>query len=85
MSPAILNDIFTRKANLYNLRNPVSFKIQNIYSVCNGTETLSHLGPNIWSLVPQEIRQFVSLRDLKSKNGLHLIVSPDYAKNIYIK
>ena len=47
MSPAILNYIFTRKATLYNLRNPVSFKIQNIYSVCNGTETLSHLGPNI--------------------------------------
>ena len=28
---------------------------------------LSHLGPNIWSLVPQEICQSVSLGDLKSK------------------
>ena len=61
--------------------------MRKVYLVYNGTETLSRLGPKIWSLVPQEIRQFVSLGDFKSKikNGLHLTVPAGYAKNIYIK
>ena len=56
MSPTILNNIFASRATPYNLHNSVSFKIQNVYSVYNDTETLSHLGPTIWSLVPPEIR-----------------------------
>ena len=67
MSPTILNDIFASRTTLYNLRNPVSFKMRKIYSVYNGTETLFHLGPKIWSLVQKEIRQSASLGDLKSK------------------
>ena len=55
--------------------------------VYNGTETLSHLVPKIWSLEPQEIRQSASLCNFlnqKSKNGLHIIVPADYTKNNYI-
>ena len=65
MSSAILNDIFASKASPYNLCNPVSLKIRKVYSVYNGTKTLSHIEPKIWSLVPQEIRQSVSLGDFK--------------------
>ena len=67
VSPTILNDIFASRATHYNLRNPVNFKIRKVYSVYNGTETPFHLGAKIWSLVPQEIRQSVSLGDFKSK------------------
>ena len=69
----------------YNLRNPVIFKITEVHSVNNGTET--HSEPNIWSLVPHEVRKSVSLADFKFKirNGLHLIVPVDYAKNVCIK
>ena len=56
MSPTILNDTFASTATTYNLRNPVSFKMRKVYLVYNGTETLSHLGPKIWSLVPKEKR-----------------------------
>ena len=80
MSPTILNDIFTPRATAYNLRNPVSFKMQKVHSVYNSTETIFHSGPRIWSLVPHDIKQSVSLGDFKSKNGIHLIVSADYAK-----
>ena len=59
MSPTILNDILASKATPYNLRK--------VYLVYSGTETLPHLGPTIWSLVPQEIRQSVSLVDFKLK------------------
>ena len=65
MSPSILNDIVVSRATLYNLRNPVSFKMRKVYSIYKGTETLSHLGPKIWSGEPQEIRQPVSLGDFK--------------------
>ena len=55
------------------------FQMRKTHSVYNGTETLSRLGPKIWSLVTQEIRQSVSLDDLnqKSKNALHSIVPED--------
>ena len=65
MSPANNSNSFTPKATPYNLPNPVSFKMQKFHSVYNGTETLTHLGPNIWSLVLHEIRQSVSLGDFK--------------------
>ena len=67
MSPAILNDIFAPKATPYNLRNPVSFKMQKVHLFYNITETLSHLGPKIWSLGLHEVRQSISLCDFKPK------------------
>ena len=42
------------------------FEMLKIYSICNGTETLSDLGPKIWSLVQHEIRQPVSFAEFKS-------------------
>ena len=82
MYPTILNDIFASRATPYNLRDLVSFKMEKVCLVYNSTETLSHLGRKTWSLVPQEIRQSVSLGDFKSKikNRLHLIVLADYAQ-----
>ena len=65
MSPIIINNIFASKATPYNLCNAVSFRIEKVYSVYNDTESLSHLGLKIWSLVAQEIRQSVSLSDFK--------------------
>ena len=67
MPPTIISYIFASRATPYNLRNPVSFKVRKVYSIYHGTETLSNLGPKIWSFVPQEIRQSVSFGDLKSK------------------
>ena len=47
--------------------NPDSFKLENVYSVYNGTKTASHFGTKISNLVPKEIKQSVSLGDFKSK------------------
>ena len=41
MSPTILDDVFPPRATPYNLRNPVSFKIEKAHSVYNGAETQS--------------------------------------------
>ena len=58
--------MFCPRATPYNLRNPVSFKMRKVCSVYSGNETLSHLGPKIWSLTPPKTRQSVSLGDFKS-------------------
>ena len=68
MSTTILNNIFAPRAIPYNLGTPVSFKIKKnpkVHSVYNSTKSMTHLGPKIWSLVPHEIRQSVSLADFK--------------------
>ena len=62
-TPTTLSDIFSPRASPYNLHNPASFKMQKVHLVCNSTKTLSHLIPKIWSLVPLEIKQSVSLGD----------------------
>ena len=75
ISPAIVNDVFTSRATPYNLRSPVSFKIRKVYSVTMILK-LPQLGPKIWSILPQEIRQ---------SNAPYVIVPVDYGRNIYIK
>ena len=88
MFPTVINNIFASRVTLSNLSNPVSFKMRKTDSIYNGTETLSHLGPKIWSLVPYEIRDslyHLVILNQKSKNKLHLIVPADYAENIYIR
>ena len=49
------------------MRNPDSFKMEKVYLIYNGPETVSHCGTKIWRLVPKEIKQPVSLDDFKSK------------------
>ena len=59
--------MFPNTTNPHNLRNAPSFKTTNIFSVYNGTETISFRGPKTWSLVPQEIANSKSLPIFKDK------------------
>ena len=43
--------------NPYDLRNINSFKRRRVNSVSHGTESESYLGPKIWDLVPNEIKE----------------------------
>ena len=83
MFPITINDIFAPRATSYNLSNPVSFKMQNVHLVYNDTETLSHLGPKIWSLILHEIWDslyHLVILNQKSNNKLDLIVPAVYSK-----
>ena len=42
-------------------------KLRNVRSVSYGIDTLSFLGPKIWSIVPIEIKEATSLREFKNK------------------
>ena len=67
ISPEIIKELFPPKVNPYDLCNNNSFKRRRVNSVWHGTESVSYLGPKIWDLVPNEIKEFESLNGFKFK------------------
>ena len=66
ISPEIMSSVFPLKDNIrYPTKN--SFKTRNAHTVKYGTETLAHLGPKIWALVPDDLKIMKSLRQFKSE------------------
>ena len=53
--------------NIYNLRNSNEFNISLVKTVYNGLESLSYLGPKVWSMLPVERREIESLLEFKTK------------------
>ena len=65
-SPEIMKSVFPLKVeNRYN-SNQV-FETYNVRTVHNGINTLSFLGPKIWSILPNDIKMTTSLLDFKKK------------------
>ena len=66
LSPEIMSIIFPVKENIkYCSQN--KFITRNIRTVNYGTETLAHLGPKIWALVPDDIKDEKSVNAFKIK------------------
>ena len=53
----------------HNLRSNNLFKSRSVNSVCHGTESVSHLGPKIWDIAPNEIKKSESFNAFKFKSG----------------
>ena len=67
-----MNDIFKlRGKQTYNLRKLFQFYRPKVNSVYNGTERVSFLGPKIWDLVPNELKDIGNLAAFKkaTKSG----------------
>ena len=74
--PEIMHESFQTKKH-YNLRYTLQFFVNPIHSVYNGTESVSYLGPKIWTQILSEIRNKKSLEGFKhiqemETNGLPL-------------
>ena len=67
IAPEIMKELFAPKMSSYDLRNNNSFKRRRVKSVWHGTESVSYLGPKIWDLVPNEIKESESLNGFKFK------------------
>ena len=67
LSPSFMSKVFPASMNLVNLRNMPSFQTSNIKSVYKGSETISFRGPQIWSILPDEIKNAKTLDEFKSK------------------
>ena len=66
LSPKIMNEIFPIKDNIGHCSR-FPFTTSNIRTVYYGTETISFLGPKIWSILPNEIKESESLIEFKNK------------------
>ena len=67
LSPNFMKSIFKISENHYNLRIDNTFQNSNIRTVYYGSETLSYRGPQIWQIVPQDIKNSSSLVEFKRK------------------
>jgi hypothetical protein len=66
-SPEIMNEIFSRNNQPYNLRKTSDLKRRCVRTVHYGTETISFLGPKIWDLVPTDLKNLTSVFDFKAE------------------
>ena len=62
-----MNDVFPESNNHVNLRHQPTFKTFNVKSVYNGTETISFRGPQIWSIIPSNIKNIETLSTFQSE------------------
>ena len=67
IAPEIMKELFAPKMSPYDLRNNNSFKRMRVNFVWHATESMSYLGPKIWDLVSNEIKESQSLDASKSK------------------
>ena len=66
ISPEIMSEVFPLKSTAkYFSKQP--FMTRNVCTVRYGTNTLSHLSPKIWALIPCDIKEVGSLKLFKSK------------------
>ena len=54
-SNSLMCEIFDKRNNVYDIRNPFEFARPNVQSVFSGTESISFLGPKIWDIVATRI------------------------------
>ena len=84
IAPKIMKELFAPKMISYDLRNNNSFKRRRVKSVWYGTESVSFLGPKIWDLVPNEIKNLnlSMVLNSKSKDGSLKDAHAEYPKYI---
>ena len=65
LSPQLVTEIFEKRNNVYDLRNPSEFVRPRIRSVFNAEESISYLGPKIWDIVPPELKALETVNAFK--------------------
>ena len=86
-APKFMNDIVPLKNKLLYCSKQ-DFLTTRFYSVYNVTETLSHLGPKIWLVIPNNeikasctLKLFLKVKVWKPKN-VHAVLCKPYVKNV---
>ena len=66
LSPEIMTELFEqRNKHHYNLRNNVHYITPRIRTVYHGSESISFLGPKIWNILPDKLKNATSLEAFK--------------------
>ena len=66
MSTELAQGVFCVRQTHYNFRNPHHFAILSINSNYHGFESISNLGPRIWNLAPDRLREPISISSFKN-------------------
>ena len=61
IAPTIVSELFSFSNVSYSLRSGSQFHQPSANTVWNGQEAISYLGPKIWNMVPEEMKQKSSL------------------------
>ena len=61
LSPIIMQQVFPKRVIKYNLRSQTDYNSSGTGTVHKGTESLRSLGPKVWNLIPQDIKESESL------------------------
>ena len=67
LCPKIMPDLFREVAHPYILRNSLICSSYKMKTVRYGTETIIYLGPKIWSIIPDEIKESASSETFRQK------------------
>ena len=68
LSPPIMDNVFKlRTENRYSLRQISEFSRPIVKTVYRGTESLSYLGPKIWDILPEKLRNMDNLERFKKE------------------
>ena len=65
LNPPIMDFMFERINNTYNLRNFQEFATKRKKTVKMGLQTLNYRSPRLWSILPENLRQINSLVQFK--------------------
>ena len=66
-APKLMEEVFDIVDIPYNLRNQTKFKSYPVKTVKYGLETVSYLGPKVWNLVPDNLKNLTTLSDFKTQ------------------
>ena len=68
LSPPLMGNMFKLKAeNSYNLRLVTEFSRPMVNSMYHGTESISYLGPKIWDIPPEKLKNIDNLEHFKKE------------------
>ena len=72
LAPPIMESISNQRFNTYNLKNFQEFATERKRTVSYGLETLSYRYPQLWSLLPESLKEMNSFSQFK-RNIKHWI------------
>ena len=84
LSPKIMNQILPLNVTSTH-PDGNDFKGRNVKTVSWGTETLAHIGPKIWSLIPSDMKKFSLSKFSKKIRNWTPINCPCRLCKIYVK
>ena len=65
LNSPIMDFMFERRNNMYNLRDFQEFATKRKRTVKMGLETLNYRSPQLWAILPENVRQINSLVQVK--------------------